>query len=232
MPLKYRTILIICLLAVGLCTIFLLPATREVFFAAGYWAESNPALAWPLYLIVFAFAVVTLLPAWMFMMAGGYLFGIPAGTALSLAAYLIGATISFMIARTIGHDWAQERISRNTRFRDFDRAARKNGFTAVLLARLALVFPYNLLNFACGLTSVRLPDYMLGTALGTLPILLVNVVIGAAATDLLTAMQEGTLEPDFTVLIGVATIACIILLFALIRYIRSRATASLPRDEE
>lgn len=217
---KYKTIFIVSLVVVGLCAVLFLPVTRDALFAAARWAEATPELAWSLYLITFGLAVVLMIPAWFFMMAGGYLFGSLLGTLLSFSGYLLGSTAAFLLARTVAHDEVQRRIAHMPRFQVFVSVVEQGGFVAVLLARLALVFPYNLLNIACGLTSISLRDYLLGTALGILPVLLVNVFLGATTTDLLVALEEGTLQsPQDSPWAVVAMVGIVIIVALLLRHI-------------
>jgi uncharacterized membrane protein YdjX (TVP38/TMEM64 family) len=55
------------------------------------------------------------------------------------------------------------------RFAAFDQRIREHGFTGLLLIRLLPVFPFNAVNFGCGLVGIRLRDYVLATAIGIVP---------------------------------------------------------------
>ena len=178
-----RKVVITLVIVAAAAAIFYLPDRWDTLLTFARWAESSPHLAWPLYLAVFVLAVVLMIPGWIFMVIGGYLFGIPLGIALAFTANLTGSISSFYLSRTFARRWVAARLEGSTRFQAFDASVARNGFFANLFARLALL-PNNLLNYACGLTAIRLSDFVLGTALGTLPILLANVLIGAGTEDL------------------------------------------------
>ena len=72
----------------------------------------------------------------------------------------------------------------------------------MILARLAQILPYNLLNYSFGLTSVSLRDYALGSAVGMLPGIFMFVFLGTTATDI-AAIMSGELElGDYDLWIG------------------------------
>ena len=73
---------------------------------------------------------------------------------------------------------------RNPRFAAIDRAVGREGLKIVLLTRLSPVFPFNLLNYAFGLTTVSLRDYVLGSLVGMLPGTVMYVYLGSLITSL------------------------------------------------
>jgi len=193
--------------------ILLRPFDTQSVLELARWAEAAPGLAWPLYLITFILAVVLMLPGWVFMVAGGYLFGSIAGGLLAFIANLAGSIAAFYLAKTYARDWVQDRLASSDRFQGFDEAVERNGFTTILFARLAML-PNNLLNYSCGLTQMRLRDFVLGTSLGCLPILVANVLIGASTMDLFTDMAENGLQaqkPPFGLLMLIIAAVAIIL---------------------
>jgi len=94
---------------------------------------------------------------------GGVLFGAVKGFFVSLLGCLIGATCSFMFARTIGREFVKSRLSE--RLQKYDNALNKHAFRTVVYLRLLQV-PFVLLNFSLGLTGVKFKDFFYGTALG------------------------------------------------------------------
>ncbi|HUT93911.1 MAG TPA: VTT domain-containing protein [Thermoguttaceae bacterium] len=80
------------------------------------------------------------------------------------------------------------------KFRAIDAAVGRQGFKIVLLTRLSPLFPFNLLNFAFGLTSVSLLPYVVASWIGMLPGTLMYVYLGSAAkslAELATGRVEG-----------------------------------------
>ncbi|MCI0434852.1 MAG: TVP38/TMEM64 family protein, partial [Gemmatimonadetes bacterium] len=114
----------------------------------------------------------------------GAIFGLAQGIALASLASVAGATAAFFIGRTIARGWVSHRVESLPRFRALDRALAQKGFLIVMLTRLSPLFPFNLLNYAYGLTAVRVRDYVVASWLGMLPGTALYVYLGAAAADL------------------------------------------------
>ena len=94
------------------------------------------------------------------------------------------AVRSRFTGRTLARGFIEAKISHNPRFRAIDQAVKHEGFKIVLLTRLSPVFPFNLLNYAFGLTPVSLRDYFLASWIGMLPGTVMYVYLGSAAKNL------------------------------------------------
>ena len=193
---KTKHIIYLALIAISVVVALYYLPVREPLLAAAEWARLNPFVAAPLYLLVYIAALILMIPAWTLMLAGGYLFGTTAGMGIVVLANLAGSIATFILGRTIARRWVLRRARRAPRFRSLDRAFRRNGFLMITMARLALV-PYNLLNYASGLTAVRLRDYAAGTVIGTLPLILLNVVVGSKATDISALVRGDTTTGEY-----------------------------------
>jgi uncharacterized membrane protein YdjX (TVP38/TMEM64 family) len=90
--------------------------------------------------------------------------------------------LAFLIARHGARDSIEKRIRGDARFAAIDRAVGAEGRKIVLLLRLSPIFPFNLLNYALGLTQVRFTDYALAS-IGMLPGTLLYVYTGKIAGD-------------------------------------------------
>jgi uncharacterized membrane protein YdjX (TVP38/TMEM64 family) len=110
----------------------------------------------------------------------GLVYGTLLGVLIVSPASVLGATGSFLIARYFARDWVERKLQRHPRFIAIDRAVEKQGFKIIFLIRLQPVLPYVLLNYALGLTRVRLRDYMLASWIGMLPATIVYVYLGSA----------------------------------------------------
>lgn len=119
------------------------------------------------FLVVYVVLTVLLLPAWVASAASGLLFGVVFGTVLTVIGATVGAAISFTIGRRLGRS-SVERLT-GGRVAKLDRWMNRRGLVAVLYVRLIPLFPFSLVNFAAGLTSVKRRDYLLGTAVGIVP---------------------------------------------------------------
>ena len=127
-------------------------------------------------------ASVALVPAALLTLAAGAIFGVVEGVAVAFVGASLGASAAFVIARYAARGRVERRIAGNERFRAIDRAIGREGRKIVLLLRLSPVFPFNLLNYALGLTRVRFIDYVLAMP-GMLPGAILYVYTGKVAGD-------------------------------------------------
>ena len=212
---KRKITVVVLLLAIAIVIIMMLPIGRDQLLATARWAEAAPELAWPVFVLTFIVSVVAMLPGWLFMVAGGYLFGPVTGGLLAFVANLLGSVAAFFLARTYARQWVKQRLDHSLRFSGFDNAVARNGVSTVMFARLALL-PNNLINYACGVSAMGLRDFVIGTSSGSLPILVANVLIGASTKDLFTAIEQGDLEkPQLPLALFGAIIAMLILILFL-----------------
>ena len=213
---KKKLAIAVPLVAIAIAVVIFRPTIRAWLLAAASWAETSPELAWPIYIVVFALAIVLMLPGWVFMLAAGYLFGILNGGVLAFVANLAGSIAAFYVARTFARDWVKGKIDHSPRFSGFDAAVSRRGLLTVMFARLALL-PNNLINYACGVTGMRLRDFIIGTSIGIAPVLATSVLIGASTMDLVSAVDgsgpAGQRSP-LLIIAAVVPIALLVLLLA------------------
>jgi uncharacterized membrane protein YdjX (TVP38/TMEM64 family) len=127
----------------------------------------GPVTARLIYVGVYIVGTVACLPGSVLSFAGAVLFGAYEGTLYTWIGATIGATLAYGMARVLGRDFVERLFG--GRFAAFDQRIREHGFTGLLLIRLLPIFPFNAVNFGCGLVGVRLRDYVLATALGIVP---------------------------------------------------------------
>ena len=155
------------------------------------WIESHRTLAWLIYIGAYTAAAILVIPGSILTLAAGFVFGIPVGVMLVSVGSLMGASAAFLVGRFLARDWVRQRIENMPSFRALDRATKHKGFIIVLLTRLSPVFPFNLLNYAFGLTAVRLRDYVLASWIGMAPAIVLYVYIGSAAKNLADLTGDG-----------------------------------------
>lgn len=143
-------------------------------------AEAGPA-APVLFVLLYAAASLAPVPKNVLSVLGGLLFGLGTGVVLVLAGALLGAGAAFGLGRALGRA-AVERFT-GTGVARVDALLRRRGLLAVLGLRLVPLVPFTALNYAAGLTAVRVRDYALGTVLGMLPGTLAFVALGAYGTS-------------------------------------------------
>lgn len=166
-----------------------LAATREFLSPSAFeilLSRVNSLGPWgPLiFILIYILACVLAMPASVLTLAAGFLFGVWKGYLVVAAGSLLGASAAFWIGRTIGRDWIKRKVEGNARFSAVDRAVSGGGFKIVVLTRLSPVFPFNLQNFAYGVTGVAFRDYFWASLLGMFPGTVMFVYLGSAMKSL------------------------------------------------
>jgi uncharacterized membrane protein YdjX (TVP38/TMEM64 family) len=157
---------------------------QELFQVALTWISDLGPWGPVFFIVLYILATVLFLPGLIPTMAAGLLFGVLQGTLLVSISSISGATLAFLIGRYLAREWVAGMIQGNSKFEAIDVAVAKEGWKIVGLTRLSPVFPFNLLNYAFGLTQVSLKDYFLASWIGMLPGTVMYVYIGSLAGDL------------------------------------------------
>ena len=111
------------------------------------------------FIACYAIATVFFMPGTLFTLAGGVLFGPVFGTLYNLVGATLGATLAFLTARYLASDWATRHAGK--RLQKLVEGVENEGWRFVAFVRLVPLFPFNLLNYALGLTRLRLPVYVI-----------------------------------------------------------------------
>lgn len=134
---------------------------------------------------IYIVATVAFLPGSVLTLGAGVVFGVVWGSVYVFVAATLGAIAAFLVGRYLARDWVAVKIAGNPKFAAIDAAVGREGLKIVLLTRLSPIFPFNLLNYAYGVTGVRLRDYAIGS-IGMLPGTIMYVYIGSLAGSLAT----------------------------------------------
>jgi uncharacterized membrane protein YdjX (TVP38/TMEM64 family) len=151
------------------------------------WISSLGALAPVAFIVVYIVACVLFVPGSVVTLGAGALFGVVRGSVYVVIGATIGATAAFLIGRYLAREWVARRLEGNAAFKAIDAAVGREGWKIVGLTRLSPVFPFNLINYAYGLTAVSLRDYVIATGVGILPGTVMYVYIGSLAGSLTRA---------------------------------------------
>lgn len=200
-----------------------LPKLTAAVDALGVWGPI-------VFITSYALACVAFVPASLLTLAAGALFGIVKGTFYVLAGATLGSLGAFLIARYVARDWVAQRIARDARFAAIDAAIAEQGRRVVFLLRLSPVIPFNVLNYALGLTQVRVVDFLIAS-LGMIPGTLLYVYTGNLAKVVAGASTAPPRGPAFYAVLGLglaATAAVTVLVTRLAK--RALATATTPSD--
>uniref|UniRef100_UPI000BBBAFD3 VTT domain-containing protein n=1 Tax=Calothrix sp. NIES-2100 TaxID=1954172 RepID=UPI000BBBAFD3 len=147
------------------------------------------------FIAIYNVATLLFIPGSILTLKGGCLFGVFWGSVYVIIAATIGATVAFLIGRYLSRDWVAKQLDQHPKFKAIDLAVAKEGWKIVLLTRLSPIFPFNLLNYAFGVTQVSLKDYILGS-IGIIPGTVMYVYIGSLASNL--AMLNTPNQPSNT----------------------------------
>ena len=134
------------------------------------------------FVLGYAVATVAFIPGSLLTLAGGAIFGLSEGTAFVFAGASLGATGAFLASRYLVRGAVERRVAAEPRFAAIDRAVGREGFKIVVLLRLTPVVPFVLLNYALGLTKVKLSHYV-GAFVGMFPATLLYVYYGKVLGD-------------------------------------------------
>jgi len=154
------------------------------------WVHSQGTVGMIVYGAAYVVGTVLLVPGTLLTVGSGFLYGTVIGTLIVSPASVLGATIAFLFGRSFARDWIAKKISKYPKFEAIDRAIAKNGFKIVLLMRLNPVFvPFAILNYALGLSRVRLRDYILASWIGMLPATALYVYLGSSVRNISDLLQ-------------------------------------------
>ena len=156
--------------------------------------EQHPVAVPVAYVVAVTIATVALFPGWISMMLGGLLFGLLPGLPFALLGITAGAFGAFLAGRALGRTWVEQRMGDNLKLQALDEAVNAQSFYIVFLTRFAIVLPFNVLNYAFGLTRVSAVTYVAATALGMLPAVLLYVYLGTLADDF-SGILAGDVRP-------------------------------------
>jgi len=168
---------------------------QEILTNTLQWINDLGPSAAIVFIIIYMVATVFFFPASILTLGAGIIFDIFFGSLYVFIAASIGASLAFLVGRYIARGWVEKRIEGNPRFKAIDQAVAEEGMKIVLLTRLSPIFPFNLLNYAYGLTKVTFRDYVIGT-LGILPGTIMYVYVGSLAKDLATLGSEEVTAPS------------------------------------
>jgi uncharacterized membrane protein YdjX (TVP38/TMEM64 family) len=129
-------------------------------------------------------ATVLVMPGSVLTLGAGAIFGVVKGAIVVSIAATLGATAAFLVGRYVARNWVARQLEAYPSFKTIDEAVAREGWKIVALTRLSPVFPFNLLNYAFGLTRVSLRDYVVASWAGMLPGTVMYVYLGSLVGDL------------------------------------------------
>jgi uncharacterized membrane protein YdjX (TVP38/TMEM64 family) len=195
------------------------------------WVEELGAWGPIVFIAGFTLAAVAFVPGLVFTLTGGALFGVIRGSIYVFIGATAGATAAFLVSRYVARDALFRRFSHMRKFRAIQHATEHEGRKIVFLLRLSPAVPYNFLNYALGLTSVKFVDYMIA-CIGMLPVIIMWVYYGGVIGDVARVfsgdVQHGV---AYWTMLGVGLIATIAVTVVITRAAKRALGASLEEIE-
>jgi len=204
-----RRILVLCILCAGIATAVVWRDSISID-SVTTWVAQAGWIAPLVFIAGYAIAAVFFLPGLVFTLAGGALFG-PVygpvyGTLYNLTGATLGATLAFLTARYLAHDWVARRAG--GRLQQLVAGVEREGWRFVAFVRLVPLFPYNLLNYALGLTRIRLSHYMITSFIFMSPAGAAYTYLGYAGREL-AGEGEDVVRKALLAIAAIATVAFI-----------------------
>src|SRR2546425_953777 len=199
----------------------LLKAALDWIGKLGPW---GPVIFAGLYVV----ATVLFVPDSVLTLGAGAVFGVVLGSVCVSISATLGATAAFLVGRYLARDAIARKIGKNEKFAAIDRAVADEGWKIVLLTRLSPVFPFTLLNYAFGLTRVKLSHYVLASWLGMIPGTVMYVYLGSLVNVGAGHRQRTTGE---WVLYGVGLLATVIVTVFVTRLAKKALAKKISSSE-
>lgn len=148
---------------------------KEFVLGFGPWAF------W-VYVALYVLNTMTLIPPIFFMtLAGGAIFGPVVGSMAIFLGCILGTTATFFISRLFGRRFVEKIVK--GRAKDFEEKLNKQGFLTILIFRLVAFPPWEVVNYGSGLTKIKYRDFILATAIGIIPAIVIQVYLADRAVN-------------------------------------------------
>ncbi len=211
----------------GVLILFGREAAGEVLPRFEAWVKGLGIWAPLAFIAGYAVAAVAFIPGSALTLAAGVIFGFARGTLYAFCGAFLGSAAAFLIARYGARSWVEKRLAAQPRFRSIDRAVGAEGGKIVALLRLAPIFPFNLLNYALGLTSVRFVPYLLA-GFAMLPGTALYVYLGMVGKE----AAQGGKSPAEWALLAVGLVALVVVTALITRLARNALRGAVPESEK
>jgi uncharacterized membrane protein YdjX (TVP38/TMEM64 family)/Fe-S oxidoreductase len=167
--------------------------------------SSYGVLAPAIYILIYSLAPVLFLPGLPITIVGGIAFGPFWGVIYTITGATIGASLAFLVARYVARDWVSSKLT-GPKWEKLDNEVAQHGWKVVAFTRLIPAFPFNLLNYAFGLTNVSFLQYAVTSFVCMLPACIAFIVFSSSLLGLIT----GKVSPTF--LLGIGLIVAVSLI--------------------
>jgi uncharacterized membrane protein YdjX (TVP38/TMEM64 family) len=199
------------------------------------WLENLPTVTSSLTMVgIYTVVLIFMFPVTPLNLATGFLYGFWVGSSVSVVGCSMGATVAFVLGRTIAREWVKQKMVNRPKFKAIDWAIQRNGTFFVFLLRLSPLFPFPLINYGFGITTVTPLQYVIGTTLGVAPATIVYTYLGTLMRSLADMWTETgfNLDDPTSIIWLVAGAFVTILSIVVVSWVTQRAINKATREYE
>lgn len=229
---KVIKLIIILLVVIALVAAAEFFDLKQVFRDTMAWISGLGSLGPLIFIGLYIVVCVLMLPGFILTLAAGVLFGVVKGSIAVSIGSTLGATCAFLVGRYLARNWVSGKVAASVKFKAIDEAVARQGWKIVFLTRLSPVFPYNLLNYAFGLTGVSLKHYFFASWIGMMPVTIMYVYIGSLTGDLakLTAGQRRHTTAEW-IMYGIGLLATLVVTVFVTRLAKKALATRIPLND-
>lgn len=230
---RLRPVLLAATLLLLLVASLLLPVEQYAFELAS-WLRELGVLGVVLYALAYTIGALLLVPGAALTLGAGFAYGAVYGALLAIPSVTLASAVVFLLARSVLRHEVERRFAARPAFIAIERAVAKHGLKTVVLLRLSPVMPFNVLNYAFGLSRLSFPRYVVATMFGVSPGALLYAYLGSSVTSAsqLAHGQRPSAGAFELVLYWAGLLATIVVVVVLGRLARRELRAELAEAEQ
>jgi len=190
------------------------------------WLENTGVAAPLLFMLIYTIGTLFFFPGSILTLLGGALFGPVLGTFYNLTAATIGAMLSFLVARFLASDWVENKAG--GRVKQLINGVEDEGWRFVAFVRLVPLFPFNILNYALGLTRISFTQYSIATYIFMLPGAIAYTYLGYIGREAATGGEDLIQK----IMLAIALLAIVSFLPHIISTLRNHTMVSVRELKE
>ena len=148
------------------------------------WVDSQGKSGAIAFVVIYAVATIICIPGSILALAGGALFGSFWGAIIVFLGGFLGAVSVFSLGRYLLKNWVKHQLSKNRYLQAINRAIAAEGWKIAILLHISPIIPFNILNYALGASKLAFKDFIIATAIGIIPGVMLYTFLGSAFGDL------------------------------------------------
>ncbi len=126
------------------------------------WFTESGLMGVLVFILIYVIFGILVIPASFHKYLSGILFGFSLGVLVAWIGSMVAAIIPFLLAKKWLNPFAQRLLNNNPKLQGLEKAISSDKWRTVALARVSLVLPYGILNYAFGATDIKFKHYIAG----------------------------------------------------------------------